>query len=169
LSAGAEAPAPKEKKHPKNLNNFVSEQKNARVTVSRAETRKSGENYSRIEIGVERGVDKSIPDTIDETLLTIEAKLDDALNANRILDDAHKEPTKPTETEDPYINLPWKQSVNNVRLKTILVEPPLLADPTAKKLYDVCKLADKTGVRVGRVTYRYSLYHDREYLQRWGR
>jgi hypothetical protein len=76
-------------------------------------------------------------------------------------------PTPPS-TTDPYTTLPWKQSEKKPALWTIRVDETLLADPRAKRLYDLIKPLGKQGVKIGGVNYKLSRAESgTEFLQRW--
>jgi len=78
-------------------------------------------------------------------------------------------PTPPSSNTDPYANLAWRQSEKKPALSTIRVDETLLADPRAKRLYDLVKPLGKQGVKIGGVNYKLSIAapSGTEFLQCW--
>jgi hypothetical protein len=69
--------------------------------------------------------------------------------------------------EDPYLTLPWKQSMKKQNLGTIMVTPQALENPLIRQLYDQVKQVKSMHVLSN--SYRYSKMPDgAEFLQKWG-
>ena len=76
------------------------------------------------------------------------------------------EPRPTISGEDPYLSLPWKQSLKKSNLGTLLVTTELIQNTIARDLYD--KLKEWKTMRVCQITYRYSqMDNGTEFLQQW--
>jgi hypothetical protein len=149
-----------------------------RINVLRSETRKFGDNYTKLEFAAEDNlpVDSTWEDGFRNLHRVVQTALEAAMNVAGQQPEKAATGPKPTQSQepanpvitgdDPYASLPWRQSQKKQNLSTIRVTPEILANPQARELYD--RLKEWKTMKVSKVSYRYSqMENGTEFLQQW--